>query len=125
MRSRPNNVPFPNLGDAAYLAFYPLVLVALAQFVRASGQRNRAAWLDAMIWTVGAVMLAWEPLLEPYDGWGDPTLGGLVAIGYPVMDLVLLLMLVRLLVGGGARSRAYWLIVARCRSRPCPMFRTA
>ena len=44
---------------------------------------------------------------------GDLTTAGkLVAIGYPVLDLLLLALLARMLVGGGARNGAFRLLAA-------------
>ena len=108
-------LPYPNIGDIAYLAFYPVVFFALGGFVRAGAQRNRAAWLDALIWTVGAAILAWEPLLEPYVTDSDATaVAGLVALAYPILDIGLLLMLLRMFVGRNVRTPTYWLIIAAC-----------
>ena len=82
------------VGDIAYLLFYPLVFTALGGFLRAAGDRDRAAWLDASIWTVGAVLLAWEPLIEPFviDSAAAAARRRPSALAYPLIDIGLLLM---------------------------------
>src|SRR6478609_3748540 len=66
-------VPFPSVLDVLYLLFYPLVYLSMGSFLKASGRPDRAAWVDASIWTIGAAAVLWELLIEPYiadDGAG-------------------------------------------------------
>ena len=49
--------PFPSLADVAYLLFYPLVYVAIGRFLSSTGHPDRAAWVDASIWTTGAAVV--------------------------------------------------------------------
>ena len=105
--------PFPNPSDIAYLLFYPVVVAAIAGFLRTEGRRDRAAWLDASIWSVGAVLLAWEPVIEPSvaSSLAEP-LAGAVGVAYPILDIGLLLMVLRMLAGRAARTPATWLLIA-------------
>ena len=57
--------PFPSWADLFYLMFYPFIIVALARMLGGRRQRDRAAWLDAVVWTIGVVVVLWEPLIEP------------------------------------------------------------
>jgi len=101
-------VPFPSFPDVAYLLFYPLVLAAMGRFLKASGHRDRAAWVDAAIWTSGAAILLWEPLIEPaFVDTGIGWAAYCVAVSYPLLDLVLLVMLLRLLAGRSSMGPAY------------------
>jgi diguanylate cyclase (GGDEF)-like protein len=98
--------PFPSWADLPHLLYYPLLIVALARMLGKRRQRDRAAWLDAALWTSGIVIVLWEPLIEPNI---DSTYGLFsmsVTLAYPVMDMVVLLMVLRLVAGeaGGTVS---------------------
>jgi len=92
--------PFPSLADVAYLLFYPLVYVAIGRFLKSTGHPDRAAWVDASIWTTGAAVVLWEPLFEPYIvASGAHALSSIAGMAYPLLDLGLLLMVLRMLAG--------------------------
>jgi diguanylate cyclase (GGDEF)-like protein len=103
------DAPFPGVPDLVYLTAYPLLFLAIGLVVRATtSMRSGAAWLDAGMWTGGAVVAAWEPLLEPFVR--DPELsltGRLTALAYPGMDLVLLLLVVHQLSSRGFRGTTH------------------
>ncbi|WP_051918104.1 GGDEF domain-containing protein [Thioalkalivibrio sp. ALJ1] len=89
--------PFPSAADIFYLLVYPLFVVALWRLgdrnVRADG-----AFVDALIIGISAAVLAWALLIAPYAY--DPSLSWLqllVSAGYPVADLILLPLVLRLL----------------------------
>jgi diguanylate cyclase (GGDEF)-like protein len=104
--------PFPGLSDVVYLAAYPLLFLAVGLVVARSGVRNSAAWLDAGIWTGGAVVAAWLPLLEPFVHDPELTTGQRVtALSYPAMDLVLLLLVVHQLSSKHQRSAPHRLVL--------------
>ena len=93
-------VPFPSWADALYGLGYPCMGLALLLVLRRSGVRDAVAWQDAGIWALAAAVLAWPGLLEPTaTAEGEPLLARVVAVGFPVLDLVLMLMLLRLLAG--------------------------
>jgi diguanylate cyclase (GGDEF)-like protein/PAS domain S-box-containing protein len=106
------DAPFPSLGDAFYLAFYPLQVVGLLLLVRRRAPgRDRASLIDACIITVGVGVLAWVFLMEPYAGDANLSLiERLVSMAYPLMDLLLLAVAARLAVGTGARPVAFHLL---------------
>ncbi len=85
---------FPSIADAAYLAFYPLMLLGLLAFHRqreAPSERLKF-WLDALTTTVGGGLLFWYFLIEPMTHAEQPSLlASLVGVAYPVADLVLIL----------------------------------
>ena len=104
-------VPFPSVADAAYLAFFPLMFVALGRFLTSMGNPDRAAWVDAWIWTVGVAALLWEPLIEPYvvdSGAGAAAYAA--AMAYPLLDLGLLLIILRMVAGRSSLHPAYVLL---------------
>lgn len=101
-----DEVPFPGIADPLYLASYVAAFCALVLLIRrVYATRDREAWIDAAIIVVAAASLAATfviaPMLDSVDSLGAPTL---LALAYPVLDLVVLAGLVRLLVGmGGLR----------------------
>ncbi|MFC4056807.1 GGDEF domain-containing protein [Planomonospora corallina] len=103
--------PFPSPADFAYLMQYPFVtaaLLLLARHRRAPGARG--ALLDSAIVTVGLVLPYWVLLIEPNIGGHDSTSTQVVALAYPLADVVLLAGLVRLLAVGGLRTPSFQLI---------------
>ena len=110
--ARDVRAPFPGIPDVVYLAAYPLLFIAVGMVVHASGVRDSAAWLDAGIWTSGAVVAAWEPLLEPFvRDHGLSVAQRVTALAYPSMDLVLLLLVVHQLSSRGRRGTAHRFMV--------------
>ncbi len=104
--------PFPSVADVLYLITYPLFGAGLLLMVRArSGRTDVAALVDALIVTVGLGLLSWVFLVKPYVE--DDSLSWLeksVSVAYPLGDVLLLAVLIRLLVGAGAGSRALGLL---------------
>ncbi len=83
----------PSLADVAYVAYYPLVVVALFMFQRASSFRRDTLRLaiDSLIVVIGGGIVVWHTLFRPVLESLDPNpLSAALALGYPVGDLVLL-----------------------------------
>ena len=96
----PRRSPFPSWADLLYAAGYPSMTVALLLVLRRSGVRDAVAWQDAGIWTLAASLLAWPWLLEPTaTAEGTTLLARVVASAFPVLDLLLMLLLLRLVAG--------------------------
>jgi diguanylate cyclase (GGDEF)-like protein len=74
--------------------------------------RNRENLLDALIITGGFALLCWIYLVEPARDAAGSLSAGLIGISYPLMDLFVLALLVRLLLDGGLRNPAMRLIAA-------------
>lgn len=88
--------PFPSLADAFYLAVYPLFMVALWTLGQRSG-RDDGALSDALIVGVAAAVPGWALLIAPYLKDPDLTIVQLlVSAAYPVADLILLPLILRL-----------------------------
>jgi signal transduction histidine kinase len=83
--------------DPLYLAVYPLQAAGLVLLVRArTPGRDRASLIDAVIIATGVGLLAWEFLVVPHVREpGLPLPQRLVAIAYPLGDLLLLAVAVR------------------------------
>ena len=102
------NNPFPSVADIFYLVTYPLFAAGLLGLVRARReQKDAGALLDALIVASGAALLSWIFLIQPYVHAHDMTFfTKAVSIAYPLGDLLILCMLVRLLAGGAVRNTA-------------------
>jgi diguanylate cyclase (GGDEF)-like protein len=103
---------YPSNADLLYLGLYPALAAGLALLIRRrSARRDWAALVDSTTITTGLGLLSWVFLIRPAAS--DPTIGlmgHVVSVAYPVGDIVLLAMLVRLLFGGGRQNDAFWLI---------------
>jgi signal transduction histidine kinase len=105
---------FPSLADVFYLAAYPFLMAGLLLLIRArSPGADRARLLDALVITVGVGMLSWVFLVGPLAQAPGLTLPErLVSMAYPIMDVLLLSTAVRLVVDGGARPSAFWVLLS-------------
>ena len=105
-------VPLPSLADALFLAAYPCAVAALLIMQNRRLTRDRASTIDPIIVAVGAGMLAWVFLMRPYvDELSLTATQRLVSVAYPLMDVLLLAVVVRMLLVRGERPFAYYLLV--------------
>jgi PAS domain S-box-containing protein len=108
-------LPFPSVADAVYLAgVYPCTAAGLLLLIRRRNPgRDWASLMDAMIVTIGLALLSWVFLISPYTHDTTLHLGvKLVSIAYPLGDILLLGVAVRMAVGGGRRGPAFYLMVS-------------
>jgi signal transduction histidine kinase len=98
--------PFPSIADPLYLAVYVVQVVGLLLLVRAQTPgRDRTSLIDAVIFATGLGLLSWIFLIVPYVRAPDLTpLQRVVSIAYPVADVLLLAVAVRLWRPGSARN---------------------
>src|SRR3954451_24911250 len=108
------DVPFPSLGDGAYLAVYPALMAGLLMLVRRRNpQRDRAGVIDSLIMTLGLSLLSWVALIAPYLHDDSMTVTGkLVSVAYPLGDILLLAAAIRLAVDTGKRQPAFYLLAS-------------
>lgn len=107
-----NSSPSPSLADVLYLGGYPVLVVALSLFLRERMPGgDRRTFIDSMIVATGVGVVVWTFLADPYVGDSslDP-LERVVAVIYPLADIVLLGALIRLLAAPGARPFAFRLL---------------
>ena len=106
--------PFPSLADVFYLAAYPLFVAGLFLLLRGRTRgRDVGGLLDAMIIATGLGLLSWTFLMRPIAADASLGLTGqLVALAYPLADVVLLGLLARLLTSPGARTASFRLLTA-------------
>ncbi|MFB7615922.1 putative bifunctional diguanylate cyclase/phosphodiesterase [Kitasatospora sp. NPDC056181] len=104
--------PFPSVADGFYLAEYLLYAAGVLGFIRwRTAHQDRASLLDALILTMGLALLAWIYLILPYAR--NPDLSWFqkaVSMAYPLGDVIVLFLLLRLLVPRGGSSRALQLL---------------
>jgi len=105
----------PNGADIFWLALYPGFIVGLAMLVyrRSSSQETGTMVLSALMsagFSVGLGLLAWEFIM-----WQQQShitfLKRVVVTAYPLADLVVVALTLRLLFSGGSRSPALLLVV--------------
>jgi diguanylate cyclase (GGDEF)-like protein len=103
---------YPDLADFFYLLQYPLICWALVIFIRRrTPGRDRLALIDAAVLAVPTGMIAWVFVISA-QGSGDGTSAArLVSAGYPTMDLLVLAVALRLVLGVGTRTAAYRLLI--------------
>jgi PAS domain S-box-containing protein len=101
-------LPFPSAADVLYLSVYPALVAGLLILIRGRNPSgDRASLIDSLIITLGVGLLSWVFLMAPYaHNPSLSTLRQLISIAYPVMDLLVLSVVVRLAVGPGERSPA-------------------
>jgi signal transduction histidine kinase len=105
--------PFPSWADAMYLAAYPLWTIGLLILARRrAGRADRDILIDAAIVTAAAALLSWVFLIGPQVDADEPALVVLTSIAYPIADLLLLGVLVRMLLGIGGRTTSYRFLLA-------------
>ncbi|MEU4694065.1 EAL domain-containing protein [Actinoplanes sp. NPDC023714] len=99
---------FPGLADVFYLLVYPLLTAGLLIFIRVrSGGGDRGALLDALVPTVGLGLLAWVYWIAPFTRSAELSLlEKVVSIGYPLGDVLVLAMILRMLTGSGRKPGA-------------------
>lgn len=106
-----NDMAFPALADPLYLGHYPLVVVGLILLIRLrTPGRDLPSLLDAATVAVAAALLSWLYLIGPQARIDEPFLVKLASLGYPVMDLAMFAVALRLILGPGRRPMSFVLL---------------
>ena len=95
-------------------AGYVLIIAALLSLIysRKGGVKDRSTLVDASIIVVGAAMVAWVFVLAPFAHDDSiPVAERLFKMLYPIANLILLAVSVRLAVSRGARTTAFLLLL--------------
>jgi diguanylate cyclase (GGDEF)-like protein/PAS domain S-box-containing protein len=107
-------LPYPAISDAFYLAVYPCLVAGVLLIVRRrTAGRDRGGLIDGAMVAIGIGVVSWVFLIAPY--LHDDTLTWLekaTAMGYPLMDLLLMAVTARLIAGGGRKPVSFYLLGA-------------
>jgi two-component system cell cycle response regulator len=107
------DLAYPNFADALYLAAYPVTATGLLLMVRA----RTPGWdlpsvIDAAIVSMSLGLVAWIFVISPAATAGDEALAArVVSTAYPTVDVLLLAVAVRLMLGTGVRTTAFRLLI--------------
>jgi HPt (histidine-containing phosphotransfer) domain-containing protein len=103
----------PMVGDAFWLSLYPALVVGLGMLIRRrTVGRDWTMLVDTITISTGLGLLSWVFMIRPQAM--DPNLhmvARAIVGAYPVSDLVVLALMVRLLLGGSLRSLSFRLMV--------------
>jgi len=106
--------PWPSTADYIYLVGPVLMALGLTGMLRRRGEpRDIEGVLDALIIATGAGALSWAFFMAPFAA--DNSLNGVtqaVAVTYPLTDILLLAVIVRLLLAPGSRTTSHRLLAA-------------
>jgi diguanylate cyclase (GGDEF)-like protein/PAS domain S-box-containing protein len=104
-------VPFPSTADYFALAAYAVLAVALLLMIRRqSPGRDWPSLIDAGIVTVGVAIVGWTFLVQPSISDDTGALETTVALAFPVMDVLLVSLAARMVLGPGLRSPAFAMV---------------
>jgi signal transduction histidine kinase len=105
-------LPFPSIADLLYLAVFPVLVAGVMLLIRQRARGgDRSSLIDALIIAMGLGLLSWVFLMAPYAHAHLSTPQKLTSLAYPLVDLFLLSMAVRLAFSGADKSRSCYLTV--------------
>ncbi|GAA3529028.1 hypothetical protein GCM10022234_27920 [Aeromicrobium panaciterrae] len=104
----------PSIADVAYLLAYPFLGAGLVLMIaRRRRERDVPGLIDSLIVTVGLGLLSWVFVADPIvDNTNLSLVERAVATAYPIGDVLLLALVIRLVTDRGERSPAFRLMVA-------------
>lgn len=102
---------FPALSDLLYLSHYFPVVAGLILLIRLrTPRRDLTSLLDASVVAVVAGMLSWIYLIGPLIDTDVPRLAWMASLAYPILDLMMFAVALRLLLGRGRRPVSFVLL---------------
>jgi signal transduction histidine kinase len=105
---------FPSPADLLYLGHYPFVVFAVLRLARSRSRgQDREGLIDASIIAIGVGVLSLIFLIEPAVAASEqPLRMRAAAAAYPIMDMLVLAVAARLVVGVGPRRPAFHLLIS-------------
>jgi diguanylate cyclase (GGDEF)-like protein len=99
-RFRFQEEPFPSLADVFYLTAYAALIAALVLLVhRRQSGRNREVWLDTTVMSLAAACVVATVVIVPVlNSTSAPDFATAIALSYPLLDVVVLSVLIRLVI---------------------------
>jgi diguanylate cyclase (GGDEF)-like protein/PAS domain S-box-containing protein len=108
---RSRSVPFPAAADYLALASYAVLASALLVMIRKQAPgRDWPSLIDAAIVTVGVGVVGWTLLVQPTLASETSVFDTSVALAFPVMDILLVSLAARMVLGSGMRTPAFVLV---------------
>ncbi len=110
--------PYPSIADLVYLAGYPLLFAGVLRISRSSAAVSAwHGWTDAAAVSVGTLGLLWHFLMGPtltgpLASAEGGTLGKLVTMAYPLMDLAVIWVVSSAVLRGAAGRSSDRLLLA-------------
>jgi two-component system cell cycle response regulator len=102
---------YPSYADIFYLGHYPLMVAGVILLIRRrTPGLDLPSLLDAAVLAVVAGMASWLYVIGPQARLTSPVLVKIASLGYPMMDLALFVVALRLIFGAGPRPRAFVLL---------------
>jgi diguanylate cyclase (GGDEF)-like protein/PAS domain S-box-containing protein len=105
-------IPFPSSADFLSLTSYVILTAALLLMIRRQAPgRDWPSLIDAGIVTVGVGLVSWTFIMEPQLSPDSTALQTSVALAFPVLDVLLVSVAARMMLGSGSRSPAFLMVV--------------
>ena len=106
-------LPYPAISDALYLSVYPCLVAGMTDDgPPPQPGRDRASFIDSLMVSIGVGTISWVFLIAPYAHDTESSLlTKLTSMSYPIMDLLLIAVAVRLAVGAGKRAPSFLLMM--------------
>jgi diguanylate cyclase (GGDEF)-like protein/PAS domain S-box-containing protein len=109
---RDQTTPFPSSADFLSLTSYVILAAALLLMIRRQVPgRDWASLIDAGIVTVGVGLVSWTFIMEPQLSPDSSALQTSVALGFPVLDVLLVSVAARMVLGPGSRTPAFLMVL--------------
>jgi diguanylate cyclase len=104
--------PWPSVADYAYIVGPVLMALGLTVMLRRRGVgRDVESFLDALIIAIGVGTLSWTFLMAPYaNAAGVSVWTKMIAVAYPLTDILLLAVVVRMLITPGRHATCHRLL---------------
>jgi len=108
-----NPPPYPSLGDAMWLAYYPFAYAAVVRLLRERQPRISAStWLDGLIASACASAFVSVMFLTGFAGGsGERGWSLVVSLAYPIADIVLAGVLLGAWALSGWRTERVWMLL--------------
>ncbi|TFD32685.1 putative bifunctional diguanylate cyclase/phosphodiesterase [Cryobacterium cryoconiti] len=107
-------LPYPSFADLGYMLFYPLLLVGLVVLVhRQLRPIPRSVHVDGALGSLGAASVLAVLMAPAFEtaAAGPPSLAILVAVSYPLFDLVLVSVIIGIAAARGLNLGRRWALL--------------
>jgi signal transduction histidine kinase/CheY-like chemotaxis protein len=103
----------PSISDIFYIGLYPGLIWGMIDLIRRRNFKpDMTLFVDTATITTGMALLVWIFIIQPITIHPDITfMARMVPCVYPLGDVIVLGMMVRLLLGSGVRSWSCWLLI--------------